>query len=392
MEDKVKQLVDDKFLKKTSSLPGYVDFFLSSDYSGKQINSLAQEYHLEKNNIYALIFLAFNYDFDVFILENRIKTLNLSGINLKKFWLDFIGRILLPIADYVVEISPKKIDPSELITKSGVNLDKYKFYVEEFSLELDDYNLEQLEKEVETFKEKFNEKEEQEYVFELLSTDVISVLEAESFEASTILNRSLIYLLFNVENFKTEALKKLFSNNIDIIGEDKIIVDGRSLSSSVSAWLKDFIKKNGSSLFDDLILAQYLNTSENVRTLKPKEKETLGNLIRFYKNIAFFPESMNEIPPQKWQIFPFDATSYWQEIEGSVKNKKQLGLPTESEIIEQEAGDENDVLSEKDFKPENYDDSAELRNLRELLASFPPASLERKAINEEIKRLKRDKK
>ncbi len=392
MEDKVRQLVDDKFLKKTSPLPDYVDFFLSSDYSGKQIDSLAQEYNLEKDDLYALIFLAFNYDFDTYILENRIKTFNLSGISLKKFWLDFVGRFLLPIADYVTEISPKKIEPSEIIVKAGANLDRYKLFVEKFFSELDDYNLEQLEKEIEVFKEKFNEKEEQEYIFELLSTDTISVLEAESFEASTILNRSLIYLLFNVQSFKNEALKKLFSNNINIIGETKISIDNKQILPTVSAWLKDFIKKNGSSLFDDLILAQYLNTSENVRTLNPKEKELLGNLIRFYKNIAFFPESMNEVPPQKWQIFPFDATSYWQELEGPVKSKNKLGLPTESEVIGDGAKSENDILSEKDFRPENYDDSPELRNLRELLASFPPASLERKAINEEIKRLKRNKK
>lgn len=391
MEDKVKQLVDDKFLKKPNSLPDYVDFFLSSDYSGKQINSISKEYNLEKDNIYALIFLAFNYDFDISILENRIKTFGLSGISLKRFWLDFIGRFLLPIADYVVEVSPKKIEPSELITKANGSIDKYKIFVEEFFSELEDYNLEQLEKEVEIFKKKFNEKDEQEYVFELLSADIISVLEAESFEASSILNRSLIYLLFNVDNFKDEALKKIFTNK-ELIGEAKISIDDKEVAPTVSAWLKDFIKKNGSSLFDNLILAQYLNTSENAKDLKAKDKEILGNLIRFYKNIAFFPESMNEIPPQKWQIFPFDATSYWQEIEGSVKNKNHLGLPTESEIFEEEVGSDDDVLSEKDFKPRNYDDSPELRNLRELLASFPPASLERKAINEEIKRFEIDKK
>ena len=392
MEDKVKQLVDDRFLKKAQPLPEYVDFFLSSNYSGKHVSVLAEGYRLEKDNIYALIFLAFNYDFDISILENRLKTFGLSGISLKRFWLDFVGRFLLPLADYISQVSLNKVDPTDLIVKAGGNSDGYRSFVEEFLSELNDYNLDQLVAEAEMFKEKFNEKEEQDYIFELLSEDLISILEAGVFEASRVLNRSFIYLLFNEKSFKEYALRKMMNNTKEFIGSNKISIDDKQVAPTVSAWLKDFIKKNGSSLFDDLILAQYLNTSENARALQPKEKELLGNLIRFYKNIAFFPESMNEIPPQKWQIFPFDATSYWQEIEGSVKNKSKLGLPTESEMFKEEVESESDVLSEKDFKPENYDDSEELRNLRELLSSFPPASLERKAIHEEIKRLERNKK
>jgi len=289
------------------------------------------------------------------------------------------------------ESSEGKVNIAKVLKNAGGKVEKYQSYVNELRSEIEDDILKTAQEEVEAYKKIFDIKEESQYIFNLLSEDILIILNSSSFEAAAALNRSLIFLLFNADNFKDEALRKIFANK-ELIGEAKISIDDKEVAPTVSAWLKDFIKNNGSSLFDDLILAQYLNTSSNARALKSKEKETLGNLIRFYKNITFFPESMNEIPPQKWQIFPFDATSYWQEIEGSVKNKKQLGLPTESEIIEEEAWSDDDVLSEKDFKPENYDDSKELRILRELLSSFPPASLERKAINEEIKRLERNKK
>ncbi len=165
------------------------------------------------------------------------------------------------------------------------------------------------------------------------------------------------------------------------------------MSPTISAWLKDFIKKNGSNLFDDIVLAQYLNTSENARKLNAKEKELLSSLIRLYKNVAFFPESMSDLPPQKWQIFPFDDSEYWQEVETLTKNGAK---PSESELGQDLSNfSDEDVLSEKgtsdleDNKEEKRQADPELQNLQELLASFPPASLERKAIAEEIRRLKK---
>ncbi|NCT55071.1 hypothetical protein GW758_03915 [Candidatus Falkowbacteria bacterium] len=384
-------IIDNKFNEKYGNLPEEAKFFFSSEKNGKNILSLASEYNVESDIVYSLVFLAVNSGFDFSLLEEKIKTLNLSGISATRFWQDFIGRLLLPISEVMEESSEGKVNIAKVLKNAGGKVEKYQSYVNELRSEIEDDILKTAQEEVEAYKKIFDIKEESQYIFNLLSEDILIILNSSSFEAAAALNRSLIFLLFNADNFKDEALRKIFANK-ELIGEAKISIDDKEVAPTVSAWLKDFIKNNGSSLFDDLILAQYLNTSSNARALKSKEKETLGNLIRFYKNITFFPESMNEIPPQKWQIFPFDATSYWQEIEGSVKNKKQLGLPTESEIIEEEAWSDDDVLSEKDFKPENYDDSKELRILRELLSSFPPASLERKAINEEIKRLERNKK
>ncbi len=384
-------IIDNKFNEKYADLPEEAKFFFSSENSGQHILALASEYNLEPDIVYSLVFLVVNSNFDFTLLEEKIKTLNLSGISATRFWQDFIGRLLLPISEAMEESSSGKINIAKVLKNTGAKVEKYQSYVNELKNEIEEDILKMAEEEVENYKNSFDIKEESQYVFDLLAEDILIVLNSKSFEAAAALNRSLIFLLFNADNFKDEALRKIFSNK-QLVGEAKISIDDKQVAPTVSAWLKDFIKKNGSSLFDDLILAQYLNTSENARALQPKEKELLGNLIRFYKNIAFFPESMSQVPPQKWQIFPFDATSYWQEIEGSVKNKSKLGLPTESEMSEEEVESESDVLSEKNFKPENYDDSEELRNLRELLSSFPPASLERKAIYEEIKRLERNKK
>ncbi|MBN2853933.1 hypothetical protein JXK06_00120 [Patescibacteria group bacterium] len=384
-------IIEKQFNEKYAKLPEEAKFFFSSDNNGQNILALADEYKLEPDIVYSLGFLAVNSGFDFNLLEERVKALNLTGITAKRFWQDFIGRLLLPISEVIEESSGGKVNIAKALKEAGGKIENYQKYVNQLKDEIGDKLLKDLTEEAEAYKNSFDIKEESQYVFDLLSDDILIVLKSKSFEAAAALNRSLIFLLFNADDFKDEALRKMFANK-QLIGETKISIDDKQVAPTVSAWLKDFIKKNGSSLFDDLILAQYLNTSENARVLKADDKETLGNLIRFYKNIAFFPESMNEIPPQKWQIFPFDASSYWQELEAPGKNKNKLGLPTESEIFEEEAGAEDDVLSEKDFKPENHDDGPELKNLRGLLASFPPASLERKAIQEEIKRLEQNKK
>ncbi len=107
----ITNIMDDKFIsEKYNLLPEEVKFFMSSKLSGRIILDLVKEYKIEEDKVYALAFLIVNSEFDFRLLEEKIKSLNLSGVSLTKFHQDFIGRFLLPIAGFIEESSKGKIN------------------------------------------------------------------------------------------------------------------------------------------------------------------------------------------------------------------------------------------------------------------------------------------
>jgi len=380
-------ILENQFSDKYNLLPNEVQFFLNSELSGEAILSLAEKYKLLADDVYNLVFITVNSVFDFKLLEERIKKLNLSGVSVKNFWADFLGHLWLPVAGYLEKSSDGKINIELELIKAGGKKELYTEGVNALADEIIDENIKEIEREAEDYRKNFDVQEESAYIFDILSSDIITIFNSKSLQAAAGLNRSFIYLLFNEKSFKNEALRAMMNNTKELIGDNKINVDNKQVEPTISAWLKDFIKKHGSILFDDLLLAQYLNSSENIKNLNSKEKENLGNLIRLYKNIAFFPDSFANVPPERWQIFSFDASEYLKNLDNS--NKKNINnIPSESEEIKQ--GDPDDVLNDdNNFKPEYSHDNEELQKLKNMISSFPPASLERKAIKEEIRRLEK---
>lgn len=372
------KLIDNKFNEKFQTLPEEVKFFLGSDINGEAITNLASEYKVNLNDVYALGFLAVNYDFDFKILEERIKTLGLSGISLKRFWLDFIGRLLLPIDNYIDK------DIALELEKAGGKAEGYQIFVDNFLEALEKHNLDEMLEEAKEYEKHFDTKWESEYLFDLLQNDFLSILSSDKFSIM-LLSRSLIFLLYHVESFKEEALRKFFANK-EKVGNKKIIIDEKELEPTISSWLKDFIKQNGSSIFDDLILAQYLNNSVNTKSLSAKDKEILGDVIRFYKNLAFFPESMHNVPPTQWYIFPVKNDDEEKEPVKVIKNKP-VEIAAEDLKSEELIDDSKELPTEDSVQEMAFAEEAELEDLHRLMVSFPPASLERKAVIEEIRKI-----
>lgn len=383
---------DKKFDDKYKFLPEEVKFYMSSDLSGKIILDLAKDYKIDPEIIYSFVYFIVNSEFNFSLLEEKIKNLNLSGTSLTKLHQDFIGRFLSPISSFMKNASSGKINIINELRRVGANEKDYRSFARELENEFEEEVLRIMEEETNEYKENFNVVEESSYILDLLSHDLISIFECESFEASAGLNRGMIYLLFNEDSFKVDVLRKIL-NNKELIGKNKIQVENKQLDPSISFWLKDFIKTHGSGMFNDLALAQYLNNSNKTNTLSAQEKSLLGKIINFYKNVAFFPESFSELPPGRWKMFFFDSSEFEKEIEDLVKGgarnsaaKKEV----ESEPFVDSLEDDN-LTATASFKEkkETLEDevvSDEIKKLKEMLSNYPPSSLERKAIQDEIKK------
>lgn len=369
-------IIDDRFTEKFSKLPEEAKLYYASELSGQAILGLADEYNIPADDVYSLVFLAVNSDFDLKALQDKIKNFNLTGINLKRFWFDFLGRLLLPIASYVEKKDDADTKVYIEIVKAGGKTENYNYWLEGLDILIDEKNGEELDSIMEKFEEDLDEKEERDYIIDLLSDNIIDILKTKSFSASSALNSGFIYLLFNSEGFKEEASRVILSSK-ELISKKNIVVDGKEIAPSIANWIKDFIKINGSDMFSEITLAQYLDTSANASKLSASDKSLLSGVLHLYRNITFFPESMEGLLPEKWQIFPFELPEDSLLKRGKTVEKSDDSVKADIPKKETAAVE----TPEKEFL-------SGISMLSEALKNYRPDSLEYKAIEEEIRRLK----
>jgi len=132
-------------------------------------------------------------------------------------------------------------------------------------------------------------------------------------------------------------------------------------SGTVANWIKYFIATKGSDAFDNISLSSFLVQSPNAKVLNEKEKTRLRKLLTLYRNLKFFPDSMPNKTGDGWEIIPTQIADDVQRETKVVKEKE---------------------VSESEKK---------VQDLRLVLAKYPEGSLARRAVEEEIKRLKNPK-
>jgi hypothetical protein len=210
--------------------------------------------------------------------------------------------------------------------------------------------------------------DKKELIIKTFSDNIIPALQAEPAKLQDF--NIAIFQIFDIDENLGEKIENLLYVNQEKLSDHHIIIDGHPASPTIANWLKDFIKKYGSSLFDEVALAEYLTQSPNIKPLKPAEKELVRKVLKLYRNLSFFPESMDGVSLDQWEIFPVDR-SKMVNISRTPINQK----PAVNEII-LEAVDE--VASEK---------QKVIFDLQKSLAKYSPTTLEYKAISQEINRL-----
>lgn len=375
------KISDNKFSNNYPLMPDGVKFFLSNELSGDIIIELANKYSLKEDSVYSLVFLAVNSDFDLAFLKKKVLMLDLTGTNLNKFWLDFLGCFFLPIFADVKKYTKGRVDIPEELKKLGASVVNYQKYVDSLNKEIDKEEQKGAEVIMDGYKLSFDIKEESAYVLDTLSSEMINVLSTDSYEASKSLNLGIIYLLIEDETFKDKILRNFFTST-EMFGKNYLTIDEKKVEPTIANWFKDFIKQNGSDNFNDLLLIDYINKSANAKSLNGEEKKVLANLFRFYRNVSFFPDSMDSIEPSMWKIFPFNDPEGDREVDDVLSDGSRKVIKNKDIIEEKKIVKDEPVLIKKE--------SEDLIRLRNLMNTYSPSSLERKAINEEIKKLKKE--
>jgi len=195
-----------------------------------------------------------------------------------------------------------------------------------------------------------------------------------------------IFTLFSQNGALQEELNKIFLNNQEKVATSRITLEGREVSPTITNWLKDFIKFNGSDIFDDLALAQYLSASANAKNLPSDEKELVRKLLKLYRNLAFFPESLENYSIKDWQIIPIDINAV--NVFSDVLDDGELAEKIEPVIAKPVRIEETSKVK----ITENKKEITPFDELKQTLTQYASDSLEYKAVLQEIGRLKKKKK
>lgn len=220
------------------------------------------------------------------------------------------------------------------------------------------------------------------------------------------LNAVIFELIGKDEQFLNKLIK-YFLDNQETFSSKNLIIKGKEVEPTIANWIKDFVDLNGSDIFSSVVLAKYLTTSENVKKLKEEERQILRQVLKIYKNLVFFPESMGNAKYLDWEIFPINRdlinifknnfnkkidlnsnSAKSKEDNNSQDNKKNI--PENKPIIKKEEIKEAKVEKKLDLKteePKKEIENPEIIKLQKMLTKYPENSLERKAIEGEIKKL-----
>lgn len=176
----------------------------------------------------------------------------------------------------------------------------------------------------------------------------------------------------DVLNEIKEKFKKSLLECPQIIINKKRYVNYQNIPFSVADWLKDYNKNLGISKIDSLKRSQYLTNSENIKKLNDNDKNKLKILFDFYEKIKISsnaPEGYLKTSP----IYVNNKFVNFSEGEVTEITPDILNIVKSIKISEENIN-----------KEENSD---KLSELRAMAGQYPAGSLERKAVEEEMRKL-----
>lgn len=284
----------------------------------------------------------------------------------------------------------------------------------------------------------------------ILSTGLISEIHHDPFIVDAI-NQRLFFILARDENFHIQLERALYENQ-EVVTSNIVSINGENVKGTVANWLKDYISQYGSQTYDSMSQSTFLINSENAKNISLGERELLAKVLKTYINIKFFPDSMPSDDGEGWEIIPVDEevkeevmsdeimdmkketaevsevserqTSYSESYkpvavkparENTQKRQEQMiakparvvstpkiniSTPTPvkkpitplpkptSRPSPQQSQPPIQVVSRPPVETIS-NESDELLNLKNMLLQYPPHSLEREAIEEEIKKIKK---
>lgn len=216
-------------------------------------------------------------------------------------------------------------------------------------------------------------------------------------------NRRILDIFSSELKYSAEFEKSLSSNE-EKIASKPFILNGRNVQPTIANWLALFVQENGSSLATTLKLSQFVSSSKFTNGLTAEEKDLLMKVLKTYNNIKFFPDSMPTDHGDGWEIIPYDHEEVNSLMHGTrdrvfeeLNEPNKSGDKKEISSIDVELQKTEEVQIATPPRPIghpsserrglNPDQEKRQAELMALAATYPVGSLERRAVEEELKRV-----
>ena len=163
----------------------------------------------------------------------------------------------------------------------------------------------------------------------------------------------------------SRIILKALSENGERIGKKFLAIKGelKPLEPVIKNWLKDYINSSANyKVRDDLSLGLYINQSKNIKQLSKKEIEVLIPIIKIY-NFLTFPSANMKVAIITGHAAP--STIVGEKITQSIESyqdKPEISIQRKEKSIKE-------------------------GELKQLASQYPPGSLERKAVEEELRKM-----
>ena len=385
------------YIKKYSELPEDVQLYFGSDDFFKNLDLLGRDHGLDPGVLasYLDILLFSDMDFEKLSREISAKS---SSEGSKRLFADYVGSIWLPMQEYF-----KKTDFAGLIIKSGGNPADYRSHEQEFKDFIEEESIKIYDEVLKKYEELTDPEEERDAAISLVKLSILDLFQINDPEALFCLNRTLIYLLNTNKSFSHESCQAMSENQSEIAD---FRFSGKGQEPTVGNLIRYFISKYGSGIFDNLALSDFISTDSVIGKLGEADKKIIVRLLKLYRNLKFFPESMGELPPEQWEIVPIEHETEPQrparrvDVRPRGKDPDRSEPPSSSDEVEEASvGREGDRLYEVLKKMrEQYgigsierkaveEELGKLDRIRKMRGKYMPGTLERKAVEEELSKL-----
>ncbi len=346
------------FLKKLDTLPEEAQLYFNSELMGQCFAGLKEKYKIKDDSLYDVFYDVVLADFDFSILDKTLAS--------KELVLDVLGQLFFPVAAFIDK------DVKTEIENRGGKISDYQKIIQSFQGLIDDENFSTIEELADLQESTFDPAKEENAALNILSDQLRDVLSETNQEILADLNGAIVYLLINKPDFGAKANKTLLASQ-EIITEKGIVVDGKLQPGTVERWLKDFISENGSEMFNVVVLSKYLATANNAKNLGENDRRLVRRLLKLYRNLMFYPDSMAGLKIEEWEIIPMEKEAKEVPLRAKVAAATPTPAKPKAVIIEKK-----EVAPAAPVKPAD--------DLEKMLSNYPAGSLERRALEQEIKK------
>jgi hypothetical protein len=216
-------------------------------------------------------------------------------------------------------------------------------------------------------------------IAELLKKDISIALNDNNFDLFAVVKRRLIYVDISERDECKKELKSALIDNGVIITQTVVSSSGGKLNT-VNDWIKDFISSVNQKGSNSLAQAQYYQRPYYLK-LSEIEKNKLRRLFQLYRYL-----SLSSLTPDGFEDDMLFQTKDGQLVTSNKSKIVVLYDPRGKDMMSSRTHRNYPEVVIKKKSREN-ETTKKLVEIEEIAAQFPAGSLERKAIEEEMKKL-----